>query len=220
MKETTINWRIYNLVQSGILERIGKGKFRFGINKTWKPEITSQLSTLHRKLKKQFPFLNICIWSNSVFNEFMVHQLFKYYTIVEVEKDALEPVFFWLKDAKYNVALDPTEDYIYKYLSGDGEKVVVKPVLSEAPLQIINDITVPSLEKILVDIVSDKVLFDSQQGSELRNIYAEAFRKYSVITDRLLRYASRRSKREEIIEYMDKFQIYGNNNNLLPVYRK
>jgi len=150
----------------------------------------------------------------------MVHQLFKYYTIVEVEKDALEPVFFWLKDAKYNVALDPTEDYIYKYLSGDGEKVVVKPVLSEAPLQIINDITVPSLEKILVDIVSDKVLFDSQQGSELRNIYAEAFRKYSVITDRLLRYASRRSKREEIIEYMDKFQIYGNNNNLLPVYRK
>jgi hypothetical protein len=220
LKETTINWRIYNLVQSGILERIGKGKFRLGTSKTWKPEIIPHLSTLHRKLKKQFPFLNICIWSNSVFNEFMVHQLFKYYTIVEVEKDALEPVFFWLKDAKYDVALDPTEDYIYKYLSGNGEKVVIKPVLSEAPLQKINGITVPSLEKILVDIVSEKVLFASQQGSELRNIYTEAFRKYSVITDRLLRYANRRSKREEIIEYLDKFQIYGNNNNLLPVYRK
>jgi len=201
-----------------VIERVSKGKFRFGTSKIWIPEPSSQITSLHKKLKKQFPFLETCVWSNSVFNEFMVHQLFQSFIIVEVDKDAAEAVFFWLKDAKFNVAFDPSDDFISKYLSGNEENVIIKPLISEAPLQKVNGITLPALEKVLVDIICDKSLFNAMQGSELRNIFTGAFRKYTVITDRLLRYAGRRGKREEMIGYLNKFQICGNNENILPDY--
>jgi hypothetical protein len=150
----------------------------------------------------------------------MVHQLFRYFIIVEVEKSATEAVFYWLKDSNFDVTLDPPDDFINKYLSGKEEYIIIKSLISEAPLQEVNGITMPSLEKVLVDIISDKSLFKAMQGSEMRNIFTEAFQKYSVFSDRLLRYAGRRSKREEIIYYLENFQIYGNNNNILPEYSK
>lgn len=218
VKDTTINWRIFNLVQTGVLERVSKGKFRFGKRKIWTPEHSSQIISLHEKLKKQFPFLEICIWSNSVFNEFMVHQLFRSFIIVEVEKEASEAVFFWMKDSKFNVALNPSDDFISKYFSGNEENIVIKHLISEAPLQKVNGITIPSLEKVLVDITCDISLYKAVQGSEMRNIFTGSFQKYTVITDRLLRYAGRRGKREEIINYLRNSQIYGNNDILLPEY--
>ncbi|MGI5914690.1 MAG: DUF6577 family protein, partial [Bacteroidales bacterium] len=74
LKTTTINWRIYALVQMGVLTRIGRGKFSLGNRKIFIPEITSKLKTINSKLKKEFPFLEICLWNTSTFNEFMVHQ--------------------------------------------------------------------------------------------------------------------------------------------------
>ncbi len=218
VKDTTVNWRIYNLVRSGVIERIGKGKFRFGNSRIWIPGRSAQIVSLHRKLKKQFPFLDICVWSNSVFNEFMVHQLFRYYIIIEVEKDTTEAVFLWLKDAGYNAALNPSDDFINKYFIGNNEYVVVKPLISEAPLQTVDGIILPSLEKVLVDIVCDKPLFNAVQGSEMRDIYTGAFQKYTVLYDRLLRYAGRRGKREEMEDYLGKLHISGNNDKILPDY--
>lgn len=39
IKPTTINWRIYALVQNGILHRIGRGKYSLGKGKNYIPEI-------------------------------------------------------------------------------------------------------------------------------------------------------------------------------------
>jgi len=74
LKTTTINWRIYTLVQRGILTRIGRGKFTLGNRKIFIPEINRKLKTINSKLKKEFPFLEICLWHTSSFNEFMIHQ--------------------------------------------------------------------------------------------------------------------------------------------------
>jgi hypothetical protein len=148
----------------------------------------------------------------------MVHQLFRTFIIVEVEKDATEAVFFWMKGSRFNVAIDPSDDFINKYLAGNEGIVIIKPLISEAPLQKENGITLPSLEKVLVDITCDKSIFNAAQGAELRNIFTGAFQKYTIFSDRLLRYASRRGKRDEMIQYLKKIQIYGNNKNLLPDY--
>ena len=54
--QTTINWRIYSLVQTGILKRIGRGKFSIGEGKNYIPEISAKLKTTYKKLKKEFPY--------------------------------------------------------------------------------------------------------------------------------------------------------------------
>ena len=117
VKPTAINWRIYSLVQMGILKRIGRGKFSIGKGENYVPEISPKLKTIYKKLKKEFPYLDICIWNTSALNEFMVHQPGRFYFLIEAEKEATRSVFFFLKEAKYSVFLEPTKDFFEIYSS-------------------------------------------------------------------------------------------------------
>ncbi len=203
VNKTTINWRIYNLVQSGVLNRIGRGRFAVGINKIYKPEISSRIKSIHTKLRKEFPYLKICIWSTSSINEFMIHQPGRFYILIEVDKEAAQSVFFFLKELKLSVFIDPTKDIFEKYLPDETETFVVKSLVSEAPLLTISNINVPTIEKILVDIFCDDIIFAAQQGAEMRTIFQEALNKYTVNESRMMRYAVRRRKKESFITYLN-----------------
>jgi hypothetical protein len=202
VKQTTINWRIYNMVQIGVLQRIGRGKFTLGAGKNYIPEITSKIRSIHSKVKTEFPYLTCCIWNTSVLNEFMIHQPNRFYYLVEVDKEATNSVFYFLKEAKYAVFLDPTQDIIEKYLPTEKDIVIIKSLVSEAPLLNIKGIITASIEKILVDIFCDTVIFSAQQGSEMRTIFAEAFGKYTINQSKMLRYANRRRKKEPFIKFI------------------
>jgi hypothetical protein len=203
LKSTTINWRIYSLVQMGVLTRIGRGKFTFGSGKFFVPGLSNKLKTISSKLKKQYPFLETCIWNTSVFNEFMVHQPGQFYILVEVEKDAVQSVFFFLKESKYFVFIEPTRNLLDKYLPDEKDTLIVKPLVTEAPLQKIEGVSTVTLEKMLVDVFCDDVIFTAQQGSEMRNIFYEARSKYVVNENRMLRYANRRKRKVVFKEYYD-----------------
>ena len=203
IKTTTINWRVYYLVQAGVLNRIGRGKFAIGGNRIYLPEISAKIKSIHSKLKKEFPYLRICIWNTSSFNEFMIHQPGRFYIIIEVDKDASQSVFFYLKENKFSVFIDPTKDLIEKYIPDEKETLIVKSLVSEAPVQIINRINIATIEKMLVDIFCDDVIFAAQQGSEMRIIFKEAMIKYSVNENRMLRYADRRRKKDSFREYLN-----------------
>lgn len=209
IRQTTINWRIHSLVQKGVLCRIGRGKFKFGENKHFVPEISSKIKSVYNKLKKEFPYLDICIWNTSVINEFMLHQHGLFYLITEVEKEATQSVFYFLKDLKYPVFIEPTTDILEKYLPLDNEAVIIKPLVTEAPIQNINGFNTISIEKLLVDIFCDDVVFSAQQGAEMRIIFNEAFSKYTINQSKILRYANRRRKKESFQEYLNSIQIYG-----------
>jgi len=202
IKITTVNWRIYNLVQSGILNRIGRGKFVIGEGKIYIPEISSKIKSIHSKLIKEFPYLKICIWNTSSFNEFMIHQPGRFYILIEVEKEATQSVFFFLKENKYSVFVEPTKELIEKYIPYEKETLIVKALVSEAPLQMINKVNIPTLEKMLVDIFCDDLIFASQQGSEMRTIFQEAIEKYVLNENRMLRYADRRRKKDNFRKYL------------------
>lgn len=155
------------------------------------------------KLKRRFPFLDVCLWSTSVFNEFMIHQPGRFYLLVEVERDAMEAVFFFLKENKLSVFLDPTPQIIYRYVPDEKESWIVKPLVTEAPTQQIGGITTITIEKLLVDLFCDQVLFAAQQGAEQMTIFKEAFEKYTVNESKMLRYANRRRKRDELGVYLN-----------------
>ena len=68
IKSATIRWRVYSLVQKGILQRVGRGKFRLGKSTNYFPEISLKLKSIYNKIHKNFPFSRICMWHTSVFN--------------------------------------------------------------------------------------------------------------------------------------------------------
>lgn len=187
----------------GVLNRIGRGKFETGEGKNYIPEITSKLKSIYTKIQKEFPYLEICIWNTSALNEFMLHQSGNFYILVEVEKEATQSVFYFLKEANYSVFIDPTNDILNKYLPDNKDSIIIKSLVTEAPTQNINGVNTTSIEKMLVDIFCDDVIFSAQQGVEMRTIFKEAISKYTVNESRMLRYADRRRKKEILKKYIN-----------------
>ena len=197
------------MVQSGVISRIGRGEFTLGESRIFIPQLTQRIKTLYRKLHRQFPYLQICVWNTSILNELMLHQPGRFYTLIEVEKDSMESVFYYLKETYKNIFLDPSADILSHYVSGETETIIVKSLVSQAPTQTLQGIETVTLEKILVDLFTDEVLFAAQQGSEMQTIFEEAFEKYSVHESRMLRYADRKRKKEALKNYLNRVLKHG-----------
>jgi len=202
IKSETIRCRIYSLVQKGIFQRVGRGKLRFGKSKNYVPEISHKLKSLYNKILKDFPFSRICVWHTSVFNEFMLHQPGKFYYLAEVEKDAVESVFYSMKERNLSVFLNPNQEILDKYIPENKDIYIIKTLVSEAPTQQIGKICTVTIEKMLVDVFCDETLFAAQQGAEMRTIFNEVLSKYTVNQNKMLRYADRRKRKNDFNNYL------------------
>lgn len=195
VKKTTINWRIYKLVDNGIIQRIGKGKYKLGKQKEFKPLISEEIQILYLKLKAAFPFLNISIWSTKWIVQWMLHIPNNHKTIIEVKKGSEENVFYFLSDIRDNVFLNPSKDILDKYANRNKNIIIIKNLITDAPLQDVEQIKIPSIEKILVDLIIDTELYAAYQGRDLDSIIENAFQYNTIKKDTLLRYADRRRKK-------------------------
>lgn len=138
----------------------------------------------------------------------MLHQPGRFYILVEAEKDAMENIFYFLKENKTNVFIDPTFGILSRYSSDEKETIIVKPLVSEAPIQRLEGVWTITIEKMLVDIFSDEIIFAAQQGGELQHIFNEAFIRYTINESRMLRYANRKRKKESFNNYLNKVSIF------------
>ena len=90
----------------------------------------------------------------------------------------------------------PDQTDFDRYISGS-DAIIIRPLISESPLQLVEGINTPTIEKVLVDIVGD-VEFSFLQGSEINYVYTTIFERHNVNKKKLLRYASRRGRKEEV----------------------
>lgn len=202
IKDSAITLQINRMIASGILRRIGRGEYE--LSQKGLPEYVYQPSedekSLFTKLKQQFPFLDMCIWSPRVLASFMLHVPDIGYTFVDVEKDGMETVFHALQDMELgrNILIAPSLTDCERYLTGS-DAIVVRQLIGQSPLTVVDGCQVPRLEKILVDVIGDNELFFAS-GSETYNIYEFAFERNHINKSKLLRYASRRNRKEKVIQ--------------------
>jgi len=218
LKETTFRWMIYDLKKQKIIVSIDRGVYSL-VNQTYsnsnttlekkkyKPSVSKNLEKLYKELKKQFPFLDICVWETSWLNEFMLHQLGRVLSIIEVEKGFEETVFNYLRENYSNVFIRPTRQELEWYIYSSNSSIVVKNLITQSPLSNNSDIVIPKLEKILIDIFVEKDFFYPYQGQELINIYNNAFHYYQISLKSLFRYAGRRKCKELLEEYLQKIHF-------------
>ena len=95
---------------------------------------------------------------------------------------------------------------IYRYVDMDSRVIFVKNLVSEAPLQEVSGVPMPTLEKLLVDILRDTDFF-YLQGSESDRIIENAFNLYTINRNRLFRYADRRKVKEELSSILENLNI-------------
>lgn len=220
ISQTTINWRIHKLVQSGVIQRVGRGVYRLGKSNPFQMDLSPQIKKIAQTIKKEFPYTNFCVWELAMINLFS-HNLINFNLFfIDVERDAIDAVYYKLKERQKNVVnIRKTYDDISD-LAGN---VCIRPLVSHAPTQIQSQISVASLEKILVDLATDKEFFPFQ-GNEIFTIYENAFEKYTINENSMLRYAARKNKRENIKTIIntilgDKLTAFAPNTTGIP-YRK
>jgi len=196
---TTVNWRIYSLERAGIIQRVGRGIYRLGKSNPFQANLSLQIKKIARSIKKEFPYTNFCAWELIVINLFS-HNLINFNLLfIDVERDAIDAVYYKLKEKQKNVVnIRKTYDDISE-LAGN---VCIRPLVSHAPIHIQEQIPVAALEKILVDLATDKEFF-SFQGNEIFSIYSNAFEKYTINESSMLRYGARKEKRANIKEIIN-----------------
>lgn len=163
------------------------------------PCFSKEMEEIESFIKCSYPFLDLCIW-NLMDIKSLSHYVSKADIIyVEVDRDAMEGVFSRLSDfiKERRVFLTPSENDYPLYVNSQ-PSIVVKPLISQAPLlKSVQGSSRTSIEKILVDVVSDSD-FIPWQGYESLRLYETAFDRYNINTSKLTRYASRRGKSEEV----------------------
>ena len=200
----TIDLQLNRLLKSGVLSRLENGKYRYNMNF---PEFICRPSEVDKfifgKLKSLFPLLEFCIWSPKILSSFMLHIPNIGYTLIDVEKDGMDSVFHALQEIfpERKILFNPSKKECDLYLIGSNA-IVVRQLISQAPLTIIDSCIIPRLEKILVDAIEDNELLFAQ-GSEIYNIYDYALERNNINLKKLLRYASRRNRKEKVQEILN-----------------
>jgi len=205
LKETTFRWRIYYLKKKQIITVISKGHFTLSFKPVFKPNVDAGERKIFLKLEKQFPSLKLCIWSTKIINEFMLHIPGKFTTILQVEREAIEPVYSFLKEGNFrNVFIEPDEKEIERYIYETETAIVLLPIVSKSPTQKFKKVATITLEKLIVDLYCDKKLFAAFQGAEFVHIINNAYKRYSIDFTKLFHYAKRRGREIELVEYFSK----------------
>ena len=154
-------------------------------------------SKLFKELKAALPFSQTSIWHTDAILPLM-HDIPNFrLTIVGAERLAAGSVADALENLTDSLILQDSERSLLSRLAPGRELVVVTPQVSQAPVEVSDGVIVPTLEKILVDILCDNALH-ALTGSEAYAIYAAAFSRYAVSRKTLLRYAGRRNRTEEV----------------------
>lgn len=194
-----ISIQLDRLVKSNELVRLERGVYAMfpSSKKNFLVSVTDDLKQLFQKIKVQFPFVNYCVWSSKDLVPYMHHIPNLNYTYIDVERDVAESIFNVLNDNNSKrVFLTPNLDDFNRYVIGT-DAIIVRTLVSEAPLQMIENIKTPTIEKILVDVAGD-VEFDFLQGTEITYFYKNVMERHTVNKSKLIRYASRRGRRQEV----------------------
>ena len=199
-----IRKRISRLKRMGVLVSISQGVYALTEKPEYNPVPNAFIIRLARSFSTAFPEIDSCIWSSAWLYDFMVHQPANYFYLIETEGDMVQTAFNLLKDQRINAWLNPDEQMMQLYIMGSRDPVIVKSLISRAPIMKRKAAKLPMLEKILVDAWAEKNLFFFMQGQELTNIFNFAFDQYSITYSRLLGYARRRGIENEIDQFVRK----------------
>lgn len=203
--ESSAHVILNRLVRQGELIKTGYGIYSFP-EKGKRPfvyQLSDEEQTLSRQIRAKFPFTDFCTWKSSVLVPYMQHIPAFNMLFVDVERVAIESVFHFLQgnNPAMAVLLNPTVQECERYITTD-KLLIVRILVKEAPITFVDKTPVPTLEKILVDAAGDKEL-SYVQGSELYTIYENAFNMNKVNISRLLRYATRRNRKDYVLKIIN-----------------
>lgn len=200
---STFRWTLYNLLQNQKLFKVDFDTYVLEKPQElvqYRPYYSELAMELIKKLEARYKGLNFVIFESFLLNEFLNHQLAQNTIYLQVEKEVSSYIFDILKDEyPKGVLYKPSLKDFDRYWTNDC--IVVLDLISQSPTarDRLHDITV---EKLLVDIISEKSISAIFSQAELPFVFENVLEKYRVDRHKVNRYAGRRGKGLEIGKYL------------------
>jgi len=204
--DNAVSVQLHRLINEGKIDKVGYGKYTISkSNILYHYHQSELLKTFAGKLKEKFPFVTACVWQTDALVSFMHNIPSLSITRVDVEKDVLNSVFSFLQKDGKTVLLDPGKVECERYVTGS-DVIVIRPLISESPIEFIDGLYVPTMEKMIVDVATDYE-FGYIQGAEFHTICRNISASLNINRKRMYRYASRRNKRAEVEKYFKEINV-------------
>ena len=200
-------YRFQKLLSNGVIYRVGRNQYR--MSEDSKSHYSYHYSELALDIAKEiealYPELDFRIFELVQLNEFVNHQIAHNVVFVFVESGLGSYVFDSLKEQYVGkILLNPSVETFHQYWTDN--MIVIKKLVSESPR---GEGTVweTRLEKMLVDLVSDKLLLSSVSSGEYDGVFHQAFRDFCIDESRLFRYAKRRNAKNKVLLHINKTDL-------------
>lgn len=190
----TINQYLHNLKSQGKIFDAGRGWYST-ISQPY-TQNTAPLKELVAQISTKFPFLEFACWSTEQFQGYAHHMMAQFVRFVYTDVDSMSSVAAFLKDKNYDAHLNPRKGEVEKYFTPSQTTVVVRPSVSEEPL----DGNYATVEKMLLDLFIEKDKLYLMDRAEYNRIFRNLALAYRVNLARLLRYADRRKVKGAFIK--------------------
>lgn len=202
VSDSTIYRMMKKMIDTGEIARVGRNVYYVPSHSlaSYSYEYSSQAQELANYIDEKYPALDFRIFETVQLNEFVNHQIGKNTLFLSVEEGIGDFLFQELRERyNNNVLLNPSTEVYHQYWNEN--IIVIEKLLTESPK---GEVSVwhTRLEKILVDIMADKILMESISESEYPTIYETAFAQYAVDESQMFRYAKRRSADKRIKEFL------------------
>jgi len=210
--ESDLFWGVYDLKRKNVIKSVDENTYKLVDDslRLFEPILSDKLLKINQLIHNFQLSGNYCIWSSEWLNDLMIHQVMRTFVLIEVERDAAEFLFNYLRDhldADVFLYLNKADKVLLdRYVFEAKMPVVVTKIITKSPIKKIKqdkrEVYIPKLEKILVDLFYDDDLFIAYRGSEQERIFEEAINRYQISFETMFSYAKRRKQEKHIKKYL------------------
>jgi len=197
---TDLKWKLFHYCKDNGLKNIGAGQYA-NTNEIYDYELGKTAEHVRRFLRAQYPEIKIAVWESSILNEWLNLLVAKNTIFVEVTKDFIETIYDALAELDENtiVLVNPKIEEYFRYQRND--LIVLRTMVDRAPISKYNHITI---EKLFVDLLCDKFLIEQFDTCTVQELIWAASSTYAINEKKLLAYARRRGRYNEVLAYWRK----------------
>jgi len=173
---------------------------RRGTRSEYRPIYSDRAMQLIDILSQAYPHVSFTVFETTLMNEFLNHLVAQNTVFIQAEKESSIFLFRFLQEQGYH-------DLLYRPSGKDFSLywvkncIVVSDLISEAPILADAPHSI-CLEKLLVDMYTDKLISTTYNKAEFPDVLQLALSQYQVDKAKMLRYAKRRNRREELSQLL------------------
>ena len=198
-----VSYDLKKQLEQGLIVRSGWAQYSFSKKRKYSFEYSEQTLNIVNLLSNEFEGLEFQIFELRQLNDFMNHQMAHNTIFVSVENELIKFVFDALWRAfPGKVLLKPKVGDYYRYKQDD--EIVINRLPSESPKGY-EQSWQSRLEKILVDVFTDKLISEIVPEGEKKTIIDGAFEEYLLDVKTMVRYAKRKGAEKKFAQILEEY---------------